>query len=453
MGETSTVPMEVAALVEVLDIPPHPAASAAVGPAYAVDVGEYRLALAVDGGCEQELAQRFPYASGQETHPVARTLLHIALHIARRLRGTPGKPFRIPRPSQGLKAPRVTTIRTPNGHFQMTLGLRAATGTRVHLCHPDPRTRLTIANVLRGADDIRVVGSTAHLDDFLLRKGGRYDLLVVCGTEAARMDFPNPSQVLVVGASTDAAVRKVQGPKSKDIPDVREWAKATLLPRLYEPVAQPARAPAPVSVPPVKPRRVSRVRKPISIVAIAASTGGPDALLQVLKSIPADFKLPIVLVQHMSEKFTEGFAARMDRNVPLKVRQAVERDRPQAGTVLLAPGGHHMLVGRDTQGWVVTLSDGPHEHGCRPAADVTFRSLESAHGEVLAVVLTGMGEDGGAGAKQLFDAGATVIAQDQASSVVWGMPGAVVRRGGADEVVSLGRIAERIQHWVAVQGV
>lgn len=448
MMEIGTVPMEVATLVDLLDVHPNVTASASVGDAFAVDVGEYRLALATDPGCEQELAERLPYASGFEPHPVARTLLHVARHIARRLRGTPGKPFRVPRPAQGLRAPRITTIRTPNGHFQMTLGLRAATGTRVHLCHPDPRTRLTIANVLRGTDDLRVVGSTAHLDDFLLRKGGRYDLLVVHADEAVGIEFPHPDQVLVIGSSPLPSLRSVRAPGAEDIPSVRDWTREVLLPKLNEPVAQPVRPPSPISVPPVKPRRVSRIRKPISIVAIAASTGGPDALLRVLKGLPADFPLPIVLVQHMSEKFTEGFAARINRNVALEVRQAVDGDRPVPGTVLLAPGGHHLEVSRDGGGWRVQLTDGPHEHGCRPAADVMFRSLECAKGEVLAVVLTGMGEDGGQGAKDLFDAGATVLAQDQASSVVWGMPGAVVRRGAADEVISLHRIPERIQHWV-----
>ncbi|MCA9570400.1 MAG: chemotaxis protein CheB [Myxococcales bacterium] len=444
----STMPIEAQEIADLLGTVPRPGVLSEARVAYAVDIGEYRLGLAVDADCERALASALPYQRGEATHPVARALERVAVHLEHRLRGRAGKAFRTLRPEDGLTGTRTTDARVDTGVFRVSLGLRGVPALRVHICHPDARARLAISNVIRGTEGMRVVGSSPGLSAETLAAENRHDLVVACAHLLGDLEVRHPELLVLIG-HTRAGLNTVTPPTSSDVPDVREWAHHTLVPFLAQPRNAAPRPMAPLSLPPERQRRISRVRKPPALVAIAASTGGPDALARVLKDIPADFPLPILLVQHMSERFTEGFAARLDRNVPLTVRQAQPGERPTVGTVLLAPGGSHMVVERDAHGFRVDLSDAPPEHGCRPAADVTFRSLQCAHGEVLVVVLTGMGEDGGAGALTLFESGATVIAQDEATSVVWGMPGAVVRRGAADEVVALGRIAERIVHWVA----
>jgi two-component system chemotaxis response regulator CheB len=180
----------------------------------------------------------------------------------------------------------------------------------------------------------------------------------------------------------------------------------------------------------------------VDILAIGSSTGGPDALTKVLTALPADLPVPVVITQHMPPVFTKMFAERLDRSVPLKVVEATDGMELTVGTVYIAPGDRHLvLVRRGTQ--VLTqLNSGPPENSCRPAVDVMFRSVAQLYGgSAYAAVLTGMGHDGRGGAKVLREAGAEVLAQDEASSVVWGMPGAVVTAGLADDVQPLDRVA------------
>jgi two-component system chemotaxis response regulator CheB len=205
----------------------------------------------------------------------------------------------------------------------------------------------------------------------------------------------------------------------------------------------PGRIGAPSSTPPARtvPRRGGPPGR-VDILAIGSSTGGPDALTKVLSALPADLPVPVVITQHMPPVFTRMFAERLDRSVPLKVVEATDGMELTVGTIYIAPGDRHLvLVRRGTQ-TLIQLSSAPPENSCRPAVDVMFRSVAQLYGKAAyAAVLTGMGHDGRGGAKVLREAGAEVLAQDEASSVVWGMPGAVVTAGLADDVQPLDRVA------------
>ena len=185
---------------------------------------------------------------------------------------------------------------------------------------------------------------------------------------------------------------------------------------------------------------------PPDVVAIGSSTGGPGALHAVLRGLSADFPLPIVITQHMPAGFLVSLAGRLTRETPIEVRVAEDGMPLAPGKALLAPGGRHMHVVRRRGALAARLDDGPSEHHCKPAVDPMFRSLAALAPGVrtLAVVLTGMGEDGAAGALAIREAGGHVIAQDEATSAVWGMPGATVKRGAADRVLPLGEIAPAI---------
>lgn len=180
-------------------------------------------------------------------------------------------------------------------------------------------------------------------------------------------------------------------------------------------------------------------------VAIGVSTGGPAALTELLPELPAWFPLPIMIVQHMPPLFTRLLAERLNSNCALHVREAKNGDRVEAGEILIAPGDFHMKAAADSAGTVVLLDKSPPQNSCRPAVDALFTSMREVYGgAVLAVILTGMGQDGLRGSQVLKAQGACVIAQDEASSVVWGMPGAVVNAGLANQVVSIDRIAAEI---------
>ncbi len=180
----------------------------------------------------------------------------------------------------------------------------------------------------------------------------------------------------------------------------------------------------------------------IDVVAIGVSTGGPNALATVLPQLSADFPVPIVIVQHMPPIFTKHLADRLDQACQIKVKEAEAGETLRPGTALVAPGGMHMIVHRKGTSVTVGLNQDPLENFCRPAVDVLFRSVTEVFGaRTLATVLTGMGRDGLLGCEQIRDCGGTVIAQDEATSVVWGMPGVVSQANLADRVLPLNLIA------------
>lgn len=203
--------------------------------------------------------------------------------------------------------------------------------------------------------------------------------------------------------------------------------------------ARPKVPEAPPAAPPAAP---GPARERASVVGVAASTGGPPALFQLLAELPRDFPAPLLVVQHISPGFEESLASWLDGAGPLRVKLAEPGEEARPGHVYVAPRDRHLAI---TATGRVRLSDAPPVRGFRPSASVLFSALaEAAPDSALGVILTGMGEDGVDGLCRLSRAGGRVIAQDQASSVVWGMPGAAVAAGVTDLVLPLSAIAPKL---------
>ena len=180
------------------------------------------------------------------------------------------------------------------------------------------------------------------------------------------------------------------------------------------------------------------------VIAIGASTGGTEALLAVLRALPVDSP-GIVIVQHMPEKFTSQFAARLNTMCAISVKEAVSGDTVLRGQALIAPGNHHLLLKRSGARYYVEVSDGPLVNRHRPSVDVLFRSTARYAGaNAVGVIMTGMGDDGARGMLEMKQAGAHTMAQDEASCVVFGMPAEAIKHGGVDRVLPLDRIASEV---------
>jgi len=181
------------------------------------------------------------------------------------------------------------------------------------------------------------------------------------------------------------------------------------------------------------------------LLAIGTSTGGPLALQQVLKDLPKNFPLPIVLVQHMPATFTPAFADRLNQVCHISVTEAKDGDRLEPGHAYLAPGGKQMTVKKTGAGFKLNVFDGDQGQTYKPSVDITFSSIAQViPQDALAIVLTGMGADGCQGASKMKSSGASIWAQDEASSVVWGMPAAVIDAGITEKVLTLNDICKQI---------
>jgi two-component system chemotaxis response regulator CheB len=226
------------------------------------------------------------------------------------------------------------------------------------------------------------------------------------------------------------------------------WCPAGTSDRSQRPFAGPAE---------VSQRRFAIPRAArVDVLAIGISTGGPAALMDLIPALPADFPVPILIVQHMPPIFTKMLADRLTAKSNIAVAEAGFPQTLAPGRAWIAPGDFHMEVKRDGEAVrVVTHRNAP-ENSCRPAVDVLFRSVANVYGpHVLAVVMTGMGQDGLKGCEQIHAAGGQILVQDEASSVVWGMPGFVARSGMADQVVPLSKLGDEIiarvsrHRWIA----
>lgn len=208
--------------------------------------------------------------------------------------------------------------------------------------------------------------------------------------------------------------------------------RAQVTPRLSADVILPAAAPA------------GRSSALPHVVAIGASTGGTEALRAIIESLPPDAPA-MVVVQHMPEGFTAAFAQRLNASAQVEVKEAAYGDTIRPGRVLISPGNHHTLVRRCGSRLYAQVTNGPLVSRHRPSIDVLFRSVaQSAGAGATGVILTGMGDDGAAGLMEMREAGASTIAQDEATSVVFGMPKEAIARGAAEQVLPLGRIAGAI---------
>jgi two-component system, chemotaxis family, protein-glutamate methylesterase/glutaminase len=267
--------------------------------------------------------------------------------------------------------------------------------------------------------------------------------VVVCSGFAAR------GTELALRALEEGAVEVITKPKV----GVREFlhesavtlidavwsaSQAQLNPRL----ASTPRLSADVVLP--RKNKPSSSSAPNSIIAVGASTGGTEALRLFLGALPTDCP-PLAIVQHMPEIFTRAFAERLNKECAIEIAEARDGDRLQNGRALIAPGNRHMLVNRNGAEFVVQITDGPLVSRHRPSVDVLFRSVSISVGaKAVGVIMTGMGDDGADGLREMKEAGAITIAQDEASCVVFGMPKEAIGRGAVDVVMPLDQIADAI---------
>jgi two-component system chemotaxis response regulator CheB len=282
---------------------------------------------------------------------------------------------------------------------------------------------MTFLRELMSRDPIPVVICSGHTDQ---------PEVALRALDAGAVDIVSRPRLGVSQFLQDSAVVLVD--------TVRSAAQARVNRRLVA----PPRLTADVVLPRVAPRRAADAER---IVAIGASTGGTDALRALLVPLPEDV-CGLVVVQHMPSPFTAAFAKRLDQECRIEVREARHGDRVQLGCALIAPGDRHVVVVRDRGGYRVELSDGPLVSRHRPSVDVLFRSVAIAAGSnALGLVLTGMGDDGAAGTVELKQAGAATVAQNEATSVVFGMPKEAIRRGAVDRVLPLSSMAAHVVAW------
>jgi two-component system chemotaxis response regulator CheB len=345
---------------------------------------------------------------------------------------------------------------------------------RVMLCDDSPTVRSALARVLEADPGIRVVsrvgdGQQAVAAFAALPPGGRPQV-VLLDLEMPVMDGmtalplllkqePRPA-VIVASALTQkgasATMAALRAGAADYIPKPRAAGggmadpafRAELLAKVkgWARVGRtPARV-APRAAVPARPLAMAPPMRGLRAMAIGCSTGGPQALTVLLRGLTRPLPVPLVVVQHMPAGFTAMLADHLDRIGNLGCAEAKDGETLRAGRLYLAPGDRHLLVdGTAGGGLVARLNDGPAENFCRPAVDPMLRSLSVAcGGAVLAIILTGMGQDGLIGCQALTAAGGTVMAQDEASSVVWGMPGAVSRAGLARALLPPEGLAEQM---------
>lgn len=247
-------------------------------------------------------------------------------------------------------------------------------------------------------------------------------------------------------ANVGSVSESMEAVRSQLIPKIKSLTgRGPKPPRLARPAFATHGAPGAGPAAPAGPLPPKTPQARVDIVCIGVSTGGPDALTTVISSLPANFPVPILVTQHMPPVFTQLFAQRLNAKSKLTVTEAEAGDAVVAGSILIAPGDFHMRVVQKGNGPVVQLDQGPQENYCRPAVDPMFRSVTEVYGNrALALIMTGMGADGVKGAEQIIRAGGSLLVQDEATSVVWGMPGAAVAAGLPCDVVPLEKIADAL---------
>jgi two-component system, chemotaxis family, protein-glutamate methylesterase/glutaminase len=253
---------------------------------------------------------------------------------------------------------------------------------------------------------------------------------------------------LALGA-TDYATKPTN---SENLANAKEQISRDLVAKITGlKLSSPPPAPAKPAVP-VTPLPHKAVQRRIDLVAIGTSTGGPNALAEVIPQLPKEFPVPVLVVQHMPALFTRMLAERLNARSPLQVCEGQAGQKLNPGMVCVAPGDYHMVVARRGLDLTLELNQDAPENSCRPAVDVLFRSVARNYGpHALGIVLTGMGFDGAKGAKAIRDAGGEVLVQDEGSSVVWGMPGAVVAAGATDQIYPLARVPQEIVRRVSTR--
>ena len=322
--------------------------------------------------------------------------------------------------------------------------------------------RRIMTNVLSADPGIRVVGTAASGRSALEKVGQLAPDIMILDIEMPEMDGLETLRqlrrlhprlpVIMFSTLTERAAAATLEALSLGARDyvtkpgggaTLEAVRSQLLPRIKALVRRAPRTSetADAARPAVADRRPGRTG-PHQLLAIGASIGGPDAVAAIVRALPGDLPVPVAIVQHMPPIFTRLFAQRLDGESALTVVEGQPGMGLEPGLVVVAPGDFHLLVADGRRGPVVATNQEPRQNGCRPAVDVLFRSAAAVFGDrVLACVLTGMGQDGLRGSERLRAAGAEIVVQDDATSVVWGMPGAVATAGLADRVLPLPQIA------------
>lgn len=344
---------------------------------------------------------------------------------------------------------------------------------RVLIVDDSAVVRQTLSEVLSSDPGVEVMGTAS--DPFVAAQRLRNDVpdVIVLDIEMPNMDgltfldklmAQHPLPVVICSTLTEAgsatalsaldrgAVEVITKPKLDTAEFLREAAvsicdivKAAALVKVTKRVTKPlvvAKLDADAMLP--KPHGRALVKTTERVVAVGASTGGTDAVATLLQAMPEDAP-GIVIVQHMPEKFTASFAARLDRLCAITVQEASDGDAVLTGHALIAPGNRHLLLKRSGARYFVEVKDGPFVCRHRPSVDVLFRSTARYAGaNAVGVILTGMGDDGARGMLEMKEAGAFNIAQDEASCVVYGMPNEAVKLGGVHLSLPLERIAQEV---------
>jgi two-component system chemotaxis response regulator CheB len=342
---------------------------------------------------------------------------------------------------------------------------------RVLVVDDSPTARALLVEILRSDPDVHVVGEAKDGEEGVELTGKLRPDLVTMDVRMPRLDgfaatkeimIASPTPIVIVTASYDAreveiamqslragalaVLRKPPGPESPAFEEAARKLLGTVKAMAQVKVVRHWRQPGgvPKSAPPAS--RPSRPARDAPLVVVATSTGGPAALHRLLARMPADFLAPILVVQHNAPGFMNGLVAWLDGGCGLTVKVAEQGEPLLPRTAYLAPDDRHLGV---AAGGTVLLSSAPPVGGFRPSGTYLFESAARARGSsVVALILTGMGDDGVEGLRAVRQAGGQVIAQDEASSVVWGMPGAAVAAGLADSVLPLDAIPIRLAELV-----
>ncbi|MFN8453557.1 MAG: chemotaxis-specific protein-glutamate methyltransferase CheB [Anaerolineae bacterium] len=335
---------------------------------------------------------------------------------------------------------------------------------RVLIAEDSPVARDLLVAILQDAAELQVVGTARNgLEAVRLAKRLQPDVIMMDvympemgGLEATRQIMSEtPRPIVMVSANLNQSERNLTF-DSLQAGALSVLAKPTVNdpPEVYQALITQLKLMSEVKVirrwmgdkstqrpsTTVEPTVIERPdRSKIRLVAIAASTGGPGILAEILRALPGNFSAPILIVQHITAGFATGLADWLNQQTPLEVRLARQGDRPQAGLVLIAPDNYHMLVNRVG---LITLTQTPPVQNLRPAADVLFQSVAEVYKDTaIGVILTGMGSDGAAGLRAMRAAGAYTIAQDQRSCIVFGMPAVAIELGAATQVLPANKIA------------
>jgi len=323
-----------------------------------------------------------------------------------------------------------------------------------------PTVQSVLKSILSASADIEVVGTASdafEAKDLILEKGPD---VITLDIEMPRMDGITflkrlmtfrPIPVIMISSYTrENSLRTFEALDAGAVDFVAKPTKDVrtgFLELKYEITAKvraAARANIRPALPFAKPQRFSptaTIKSPDKVIALGASTGGTYAIRRLLESMPFDMN-PIVIVQHMPRRFTKAFAQQLDSLLTLEVKEAEDGDRLSRGKVLVAPGGWHLVVATDSDGYYTRLQDGRPVKHQRPSVDVLFHSVAKAAGpDAIGVILTGMGNDGADGLLAMRQAGAFTVAQDETTSVIFGMPAAAINRGAVDAVAALDNIA------------